>query len=178
MAKHAPARMLDGLSPGQAEAVQQWWRHLPDAERRALSPLWNDKSDSCAYTRAEASDGKKRFLKIPLRVVGRFVDPRDRSEANEIPNVDFYEYLVNHEIFLDDVRASHICSAHPEARAAVSAGHIPADFDCPIAKSGCPMRALLAADAGRSIVLSLAPAARPPWAYLTGGVGITGGTRK
>jgi hypothetical protein len=68
---------------------------------------------------------------------------------------DFYEYLVNHEIFIDDGPKYHFCSAHPEARAVLSAGHIPAAFRCPRGESACPMRVLLDRRPGRDVRLSL-----------------------
>jgi hypothetical protein len=84
-------------------------------------------------------------------VVARFVEPGEVSE----PANDFYEYLVNHEICIDDGPKYHICSAHPDARAAVGAGYIPAGFRCPRGEKECPMRSLLALCPGRDVRLSL-----------------------
>jgi len=103
----------------------------------------------------------KRWLRRRLRdrdevVVARFVE----TDSDDVPSpCDFYEYLVGHELYLEDGRALHICSAHPEARAALEQGLVPHDFRCPRAERKCPMRQLLAARPGHNCVLKLA--ARP-----------------
>jgi hypothetical protein len=86
-----------------------------------------------------------------VRVVARFVEPGEVSETAD----DFYEYLVNHEIYIDDGPKFHICTAHPDARAAVAAGHIPAAFRCPRDEGECPMRSLLDLSPGRDVHLTL-----------------------
>jgi hypothetical protein len=114
---------------------------------------------------AKLSPADRVSLDPPLRdevVIARFADVRERrkprspsARSEEFSNVDYYEYLVNHEISLEDGRRFHVCSAHPRARAALACGEIPANFECPFAKDGCPMRALLACAPGSAVVLSL-----------------------
>src|SRR5690242_12571379 len=106
------------LSGAQAAELEEWWRHLAPVDRRELA---------------------RSARRPPARVVARFVEPDDAPEVTE----DFYEYLVNHEIYLDDGPKYHICSAHPEARAVLAAGRIPEGFRCPRDEKVCPMRALL-----------------------------------
>ncbi len=119
------------LSLSQRENVDGFWRRLSARDREAL------RRDSC---------------RPPARVFVRFVEPGD----DEVPSSDdFYEYLVNHEIFLEDATPLHICSAHPEARRVLSRGHVPHDFRCPRADLACPMRALLATCPGRDAKLRL-----------------------
>jgi hypothetical protein len=133
-------QLAQGLSVTQAAHVRRWWCGLSAAERRELARLCGG-----------GSPGEAR------PVVGRFVRARDGEGAPApIPNVDFYEYLVNHELSLDDGRTYHICSAHPEARAAVVSGEIRATFACPLANAACPMRALLAEAPGCDLRLSIA----------------------
>jgi hypothetical protein len=90
-------------------------------------------------------------------VIGRFVDaarcdePCDDLDASD----DLYEYLVNHELSFEGGRRYHICSAHPEARAALRAGRIPAGFRCPLANEACPMRAILRRAPGCDVRLSI-----------------------
>jgi len=103
----------------------------------------------------------KRWFRQRLRdrdqvVVARFVE----TDADDVPSPsDFYEYLVGHELYLEDGRALHICSAHPQARAVLEQGLIRRDFRCPRAEEACPMRQLLAQRPGYDCLLTLA--ARP-----------------
>ena len=99
----------------------------------------------------------KRWLRRRLRdrdevVVAQFVE----TDSDDWPSPsDFYEYLVGHEVYLEDGRGLHICSAHSEARAALHQGMIAHDFRCPRAEATCPMRRLLAEGAGRDCLLTL-----------------------
>jgi hypothetical protein len=114
----------------QAE-VRRWWGELGADERRALGASGRDSAS----------------------VVVRFAPPDEAADDGEVN--DFYEYLVNHEVYLEDGRAAHICSAHPAARAVLAAGRIPAGFRCPRADASCPMRALLERAPGCEVRLSL-----------------------
>ena len=115
------------------ERAERWWRELPAAERRDLA----------------AVRGRR-----PLGVFVRFVE---QGEAADDDPIDFYEFLINHEVYLDDGRTFHICSAHPAARARFAAGYIPRDFSCPRSDDACPIRALLAVSPDHDVKLSLAP---------------------
>ncbi|HEY2514344.1 MAG TPA: hypothetical protein VGI39_25935 [Polyangiaceae bacterium] len=122
-ASEIPASLVKSLSEEEAREVSRWWGGLRPAERRTL--------------RRDAG-------RPPRRLVARFAphehDPRDTDDPEP-----FYEFLVNHEVLLDDGRTFHICSAHRSARAVVAAGRIPADFSCPFRRdeASCPMRGLL-----------------------------------
>lgn len=123
MGKRVPASLVKSLSSEESREVSRWWSALRPAERQAL--------------RRDAG-------RPPRRLAARFVphghDPRDTDDPEP-----FYDYLVNHEVVIDDGRTFHICSAHPRARQAIARGRIAADFECPFAKdhTSCPMRALL-----------------------------------
>jgi hypothetical protein len=129
------ARSLGRLAKGRSCAARQeiarWWEGLATDERRSLQ-------------------GSARCRLRDDVIVGRFVE----EPVSEEPEVsDFYEYLVNHEIYLEDARPFHICSAHPEARAVLRAGYVPPDFRCPRDEAGCPMRRILAEGEGRGLRL-------------------------
>lgn len=126
-------RLARALSASDATEIHEWWRRLPSDVRHELT----------------RDPGRP-----PRRLVARFVEP---DEPAEEPG-DFYEHLVNHEVTLDDGPVFHICTALPEARAAIRAGRIPAGFSCPRAigpSSGCPMRRLLDRRPGHDLQLSL-----------------------
>jgi len=128
-----PAMLARRLSKAQLRSVTHWWQGLAPAERRGL----------------RHDPGRP-----PVRVIARFVGPDSHGDDAGEPT-DFYEYLVNHEIFLEDGRRYHICSAHPEARAVASAGRVPASFRCPRADVHCPVRALLRTAPSCDLRLSL-----------------------
>jgi len=117
----------------QSARVAAWWQTLSAKERLSLRP---------------------RSASRRLVVVGRFVEPGDDDPAPDEPS-DYYEYLVNHEIYLDDGRRFFICSAHPAARGAVARGRVAANFVCPRGDVACPMRQLLAHAPGKDLRLCL-----------------------
>jgi hypothetical protein len=139
MTKTHVEELTDGLSVAQKAIVSRWWRGLQPAERRSLERVVDDEPK--------------------LRVIGRFAPPRGGcAEPARIPNVDFYEHLVNHELWLDDGPSFHICTAHSAARAAVSRGLLPASFACPLSDAQCPMRILLDERPGYDVRMGLAGA--------------------
>lgn len=92
----------------------------------------------------------------PVEVVARFVEHEEPE-----PDADFYEYLVNHEVFLEDSRRFHICVAHRRAREVSRRGWLRADFVCPLASHACPMRALADAAGGRHVSFTVSKPSRP-----------------
>lgn len=117
--------------------IERWWQQLAPAERRSLRRTQERRS---------------------LEIVGRFVEPGEGEASDE--TTDFYQYLVNHELVLDSGRTFHICSAHPEARAVVSSGLVPATFRCPRGAEDCPMRRLLREQPGCDLQLGHAEVSR------------------
>ncbi len=124
-----PAMLRKGLSPKQRTEAERWWASLAGAQRRSLGLP------------------RERTL-----VVGRFVEP---GEPDEGTNDDLYEYLVNHELWLEDGRRYHICTAHEGARKVLARGRIPGAFRCPRGERACPMRAIVDAAGGRDVRLAV-----------------------
>src|SRR5262245_3850838 len=133
MKARAPAMLTRGLSAPQWQEFDQWWKSLAAPDRDSL---------------------RQHVGRAPVGVVARFVEA-GRLEDDADENLDLYEYLVNHELWSEDGRRFHICSAHPEARALLSRGWVPAGFQCPRAEAACPMRVLLSAANGHDVRLSL-----------------------
>jgi hypothetical protein len=133
MRAKAPASLTRNLSISQSNQVMTWWRGLPPGARSAL---------------------RDDPARPPAGVVARFVEPGASADAPE-ESTDFYEHLVNHEVYIDDGPTFQICSAHPAARAVLACGHLPADFACPRGDAACPMRALLAIGDGRDVRFAL-----------------------
>jgi hypothetical protein len=151
-----PQQLLTGLSGKQARAVRRFWRGLDGAVQAELDLLYDERVESSGYLNKGAPGEGAGWQKLAVRTEGRLVTHEDSEPKDTFPNIDFYEYLVNHEIYLNDlVGTFHICSAHEQARAVLRAGFIPASFSCPFAKIDCPMRSLLGVAPGCSIALSL-----------------------
>lgn len=130
MAMKAPAMMTRRLEATDAETVTRWWAGLTSAARASL----------------KVHEGR-----APAGVMAKLVE----EVSDEDANVDFYEYLVNHEVYLVDAPPMHICTAHPAARAALAKGHVRASFECPRGERACPMRALLDAKPGRHVQFAI-----------------------
>ncbi len=120
-------------------AVDRWWDDLDESGRRDVIELWQE----------TASAGP-----VEVRVLGVFVDQGEPGDDSGFWHNDFYEYLVNNEIYLLDPIQAHVCTRHPLARAAVQRGLISEDFECPFLDSDCPMQRLLGREPGKSIRLS------------------------
>ena len=150
-----PLHVVQGLSATELNLVNHWWIQLAEAERTELAAQWDAKKDSCASAPStEGSNGGTKS-RISIQVCGNFVDEELQETEDEFPN-DFYEYLVNHEIFLVDLqRTFHICTRHPEAQRAIRRGRIPAGFSCPFRSQECPMRALLSLAGRHAVALDL-----------------------
>jgi hypothetical protein len=135
-----PLLLRETMSDFGPDMVDRWWAGLDEAARREVIQLWcHAGSDQPCVA----------------RVAARFVDADEAEADPELWHDDFYEYLINHEVYPLDSPRRHICTQHPAARAAAAAGFIPADFACPLAHPECPMRQLLRLSPGKSVQLRL-----------------------
>ncbi len=122
------------------DVVDNWWMDLDEPARRDVIQLWREAA---------------LLHPVVACVEARFRDEME-SEANpELWHDDFYEYLVNHEIYLLEEHEHHICTQHSAARAEVKAGAISSRFECPFFDVGCPMRKILALSPGKSVNLRI-----------------------
>jgi hypothetical protein len=151
-----PRCFREGLSEVEAKLVQGFWRRLSPRDRRRLAVLYDARAESCSYSAERRRDGSCAWYGVPVEVMGRFTDGPEPDEAP----IDFYEYLVNHELTLDDGPRFHICTRHAAAEAVIRRGFVPAGFTCPLRLAECPMRRALDLGAGRSLVLGVRVAHR------------------
>jgi hypothetical protein len=150
-----PLHVVQGLSITEIKLVNYWWNHLAEEERTRLLAQWDVKNDSWANAPSLKDNRKGPKPRISIQVCGNFVDEELQEIEEEFPN-DFYEYLVNHEMFLVDLQRSfHICTQHPEAQKAIRHGKIPSDFHCPFKSQDCPMQTLMSLSSERSVALDL-----------------------
>lgn len=148
-----PPQFADAVAPSQLEGVECWWASLSAEIRQELVDSLDARWDSRQFIKT-GSNGSTQWHRIPARIQARFseVDEDDHGTWHS----DFYDYLVNHEVYLTDLRQTfHICTRHPIAEAAVRSGRIPSDFNCPFAHAGCPMRLLLTQGNGCAIRLEV-----------------------
>jgi hypothetical protein len=143
-----PTMFREALASAGLRAIDEWWAHLDASSRSEALHLWNE------CNQAE--------LGLAVRVEARFADEHE-EETGDFWHSDYYDYLVNHEIYFHREPVFHICTRHPVAAAAARAGFVPHDFTCPFEAPDCAMRRLLARSPGRSVRLrvSLVAADRP-----------------
>lgn len=161
-----PVGVLGAVPADARPAVAQWWAQLNDTDRRQLRDSWDTRQESYFFTR-QAGDS---WARVPVVNGGRFV-PHDDSVRMHEWLEDWQEYVLGHEDVilipwgLAVMRTFHICQAHPAARAAVDAGRLPANFQCPFGAASCPMRRLQAVALSHPIHLT--PAAAGGWWVVT-----------
>ena len=128
----------EALARAGLRAIDEWWAHLDASSRSEALHLWHECS--------QAEFG------LAVRVEALFADDHAK-ETGDFWHSDYYDYLVNHEIYLFNVPGVHVCTQHPVAATAVRAGFIPHDFSCPLQAENCAMRRLLSHSPGRSLRL-------------------------
>jgi hypothetical protein len=127
---------------------------VPASKMREVRTWW------CALTPSARRTLRQQGKRAPVGVLVRHVadpseqDNRWRTSALEHAE-NLYEYLVNHEITIPEPRSFHICTAHPQARAALRAGVLSPTFVCPREEEACPMRTLLDLQPGSSLQFSI-----------------------
>lgn len=153
--RNIPDTVLLAVLPEEIVSINQWWATLTSGAQEELVRLWDTRSDSCGFEYTLESDGGHSWTRIPMEIGAMYKRPEDAIK-HDTWNQDLYEYIVSHPevkvIAQFEGPKFHICRSHPQARAAIEAGIIPAEFACPFADEQCPMRALLAVAPGHSVV--------------------------
>ncbi len=134
-----PTLFREALVRAGMLAIDEWWAGLDSTSRSEALRLWG----ACQESGTEPE----------VCVEGSFTGSEE--DAAGFWHNDYYAYLVNHEMYLLDGPKFHICTRHPVAEAAVRAGRIPHDFDCPLASTDCPMRRILGTHPGRTLKLKV-----------------------
>lgn len=135
-----PELFREALSNAGMPAIDEWWNLLGEYARQEMLSLWQD----C----------QGQHHQLTIQAEASIVDEPDPSDGNFWPN-DFYEYLVNHELYYHNTPVFHICTQHPAAQDIARKGILPHDFSCPLARPDCPMMKLLAKSRGRSVRFKL-----------------------
>jgi len=136
-----PLLLREVLDESGLADVETWWADLDTSAQIDILDLWSD----CA------SYGGRVRLQVEIHPV-----ETGNEYADQFWNADFYEFLVNHEAYLEREKKVHICTRHAAARTAVQSGAILPDFSCPLENRDCPMRRVLSVCSGKQVRLSLA----------------------
>jgi hypothetical protein len=148
-----PDDLLAPLNDEERARTTAWWSTLNDDAQLEFARMWDERADDTALF-GTCADGDITWHEIPIELRGALIDEENDIEHKQAKQ-QLLEYIANHEeihFFLVD-RQFHICRAHPVARDVIRAGHLPADFVCPVDEASCPMRTILAACPGRSVRL-------------------------
>lgn len=148
-----PSDILARIPADALPAVRQWWADMTPPARRFALTAWDPRREDSFFDPADGDD----WDQIPVVIGGRFVPPEQPLVGPEW-HADYFEYLLKYpELLLDHEPFTPIggaCTTHPEARAALASGCVPAGFACPLGLAECPLRRLLDREPGRSLRLS------------------------
>ena len=137
-----PADIWLRIAADARPVVCRWWSGLTDAERADAVAAWDEERQAAFFT-PETGD----IEPLPVVIGGRFVPAEHPELVGSEWQADYFEYLLKYPELLLPPPEYHIggvCTAHPEARAVLASGCIPAGFVCPLSSAECPMRPLLA----------------------------------
>lgn len=149
-----PQTILAGLSPSERAKTTEWWATLNEQSRTEFLQLWDTRSDDTGLY-GTVDDGKIEWHELPIELRGMPIDTENDVEHKQFKQ-QLLEYISNHEdvqFFLVDKRL-HICRSHSGAREVIRSGFLPSSFVCPASDEGCPMRQILSACPGQSVLLA------------------------
>lgn len=137
-------RKLTSKIPAKALfQIENWWEKLDAENQKELHSLYQNESF--------VDDN----IMISIQLCGKFVEQDKVLSSQPFWLNYFYDYLVNHEVFLID-RVLHIggiCSSNNVAEQVFRNGFIPQNFLCPLKKENCLMKNLLEFEPKKSLQL-------------------------
>lgn len=110
--------------------VQNWWNKLSEENQIELASIYNQ----------EEEDQEQL---VAIHLCGKFVEQEEPNNQDAFWVNHFYEYIVNHELIIDDKPKLMICSANMEAENAIRNGMIKKGFSCPEHNKSCLMKNIL-----------------------------------
>src|SRR5947209_584737 len=141
-----PPDLLDGVTPARAGEVRAWWMSLSDADRGEVTTLWDERWDSCFFTPRRDDVGGLHWESGPSVIGGHFV-PKDDAAGWAEWYSECFDYLICNQDMVyfppPVMRTFHIgCAKHGITPAALAAGQVPSDFQCPLGSRDCPVHEL------------------------------------
>jgi hypothetical protein len=163
-----PPDFLNILPSSVVPAARVWWSGLAEVARRQIAELWDERREAYFFSPQPDANGEvDDWDRVPKVTGGRFV-PHDDAVRMADWIQDWHEYLLGHPdvVLLPRVviviRTFHIgCRSHPAARAVLSAGRLPTDYQCPLGSVVCPMEKLQTVAPGHDLLL--VPSAAGGW---------------
>ena len=149
-----PPDLRASLPEGSVPVAEAWWASLPEADRRRIADLWDERLEVCFFSPQTDAEGcRDEWEEVPVVSGGRFV-PSDDDGRHEWQPGYFEHLLQNPDLVLaydPPRRTFHIgCTQHAAARECLAVRHVPADFVCPVDSASCPMLPLRGAKLSRA----------------------------
>lgn len=141
-----PADLLAALPEGTHAIAGRWWTLLPEADRRQIAGLWDERVEVRFFTpQADENGHEDQWEQVPVVQGGRFISADNDGRGEWLPG--YFEHLLQHpELLLayePARRTFHIgCTRHAAARACFVAGTVPEGFVCPVGSTSCPLHVL------------------------------------
>lgn len=113
--------------------VEDWWEKLSEENQLELQSIYDE------------GDERTEEL-VAIHLCGKFVEQEKEDRLDIFWINHFYEYIINHEMFIEDNRPAwygRICSANKEAEQVIRNGILPKEFICPESKKDCLMLKIL-----------------------------------
>lgn len=149
-----PARILSRIADDARPVVQRWWASLTPTAREDSLTDRDERRETGVFAPQEGD----RWEQVPVVIGGRFVPAEHSQLVGPEWHADYFDYLLKYpELLLNEkreIRTGGVCTAHPEARATLAAGCIPAGFVCPLGSDECPMRKLLSQRPNQTLQLT------------------------
>ncbi|TCI85078.1 hypothetical protein [Tenacibaculum sp. M341] len=128
--KNIPNKLKTVIPIQEITSIENWWNKLSRENQTELEVLYNEESEI-------------QNQMVELEFCGEYVE-REITESEDAFWIhQFYEYLVNHELIVDESPRYYVCSANNEAEQAIRKGVIRKDFVCPESNKNCLMRKII-----------------------------------
>lgn len=137
-----PKRIKTSISVEELLKVKDWWGKLSEENQSELSLLYN-----------EDTRNSKQIVSIYL--CGKYVEQERIIPNNAFWVNHFYDYIVNHELVIDEykVHFGGVCSSNKLAENSIRKGLIRKGFVCPNNDVNCLMKRVLQDEKEKSLQL-------------------------
>ncbi|MCI5083969.1 MAG: hypothetical protein MRY78_19885 [Saprospiraceae bacterium] len=128
------------ISAREITKVEAWWDKLSEEQQAALQRLYSTEDEQKEQT-------------ISIYLCGKFVE--QEPEQKDFWVNHFYDYIVNHELFIDETKPNvgGICSSNKVAETAIRNGIFAHSYECPLKQKNCIIKEILNEQVGKSLQL-------------------------
>jgi len=130
--QNIPTRIKSMIPVKEILAAENWWNKLSEENQYDLKELYDEDSRSDSGT-------------VSIYLCGKFVEQETKNEDSMFWINYFYDYIVNHELVIDEYKVHHggICSRTKAAENAIRAGKLDNKFECPLNNCNCQMKKII-----------------------------------